>query len=71
MHWELVKLRKSRKITQIEMAELLGVDVRTYSLKENGKHDFKLEEIFIIAKFFGKRIEEIFLPRNIRNTDIL
>lgn len=70
MHWELVKLRKKYKITQKNMAEMLDINVRTYCLKETGKTDFNLEEIYIIAKFFNKRIEEIFLPRNIRNTDI-
>lgn len=71
MHWKLIKLRKSRKISQEDMANMLGINIRTYSLKENGKTDFKLEEIFIIAKFFNKHVEEIFLPRNIRNTDIV
>ncbi|GAA0434665.1 hypothetical protein GCM10008934_25160 [Virgibacillus salarius] len=70
VHWELVKLRKSKKISQEDMAKLLGVNARTYALKERGETDFKLEEIFIIAKYFNKRIEEIFLPRNIRKTDI-
>jgi len=70
MHWELIKLRRTRKINQKKMAELLGITVTTYSNKETGKTDFNLEEIFLIAKHFNKRIEEIFLPRNIRNTDI-
>lgn len=71
MHWELIKLRRTRKISQESMAKLLKINARTYSMKETGKTDFKLEEIFKIARFFDKRIEEIFLPRNIRNTDII
>lgn len=70
MHWELIKLRKSKNITQKEMANLLGIHSDTYYLKESGKNDFKLEEIFKIARFFNKRIDEIFLPNNISNTDI-
>ena len=70
MHWELIKLRLCKGITQKEMASLLDIDPRSYSLKEKGKYDFKLAEIFIIARFFNKRIEEIFLPNNIRKTDI-
>jgi putative transcriptional regulator len=69
MHWELIRLRKINKVSQDEMAKRLGINIRTYSMKENGDTDFKLEEIFTIAKLFDKRIEEIFLPRNIRNTD--
>lgn len=68
-HWELIKLRKINDVSQQELADLLNINVATYSAKENGKSDFKLEEIFMIAKYFNKRIEEIFLPSNIRNTD--
>lgn len=70
MHWELIKLRKNKNITQEEMANILKININTYSSKENGKSDFKLEEIFTIAELFNKRVEEIFLPSNIRNTDI-
>lgn len=69
MHWELIKLRKINKVSQKRMADLLNIHTNTYASKENGDVDFNLEEIFIIAAFFNKRIEEIFLPRNIRNTD--
>lgn len=68
-HWRLVKLRKLHNVNQESMAKLIGVNTRTYALKELGETDFKLEEIFIIARYFDKPIEEIFLPRNIRNTD--
>ncbi|WP_156290742.1 helix-turn-helix transcriptional regulator [Oceanobacillus salinisoli] len=71
MHWELIKLRKEKKINQEQMALLLGIDRSTYSLKESGKYDFKLQEIFIIAKFFNKQIDEIFLPINIEKHDII
>ena len=71
MHWELLKLRKINNISQQEMAALLKINPTTYSMKENGKSDFKLDEIYTIAKFFNKRIEEIFLPTSIRNTDNL
>lgn len=70
VHWELIKLRKENNLNQKHMAKLLGISESTYSTKENGKSDFKLKEIYIIAKFFNKRVEEIFLPRNIRNSDI-
>ncbi|MFD2046047.1 helix-turn-helix transcriptional regulator [Ornithinibacillus salinisoli] len=70
MHWELIKLRKSNKISQGQMAKYLNINPSTYSKKENGHYDFKLEEIYKIARFFNKRIDDIFLPTNIRNTDI-
>jgi len=70
MHWELIKLRKIHGISQRKMAKILGINPATYSDKENGKYDFKLTEIFIIASLFNKRIEEIFFPKNIEKTDI-
>lgn len=39
----IVAARKKKKITQVEMARRLGVDVRTYRKKEGG--NLKLEEL--------------------------
>ncbi len=46
------------------MADLIGVELRTYINKELGVSQFKLNEMFIISRKFGKRIEEIFLFEN-------
>lgn len=70
MHWELIKLRRIHGVSQKKMAKLLNINPATYSDKENGKTDFKLKEIYIIAILFNKKIEEIFLPPNIEKTDI-
>lgn len=69
-HWELIKLRKMNNISQKEMSEKLGIGATTYAQKENGYTDFKLDEIYIIARFFNKNIEDIFLPTNIRLSNI-
>lgn len=52
------------RLTQQDMAELIGVDKRTYVNKEYGVTQFKANEMFLIAQRFGKGIEEIFLPTN-------
>lgn len=70
MHWELIKLRKENGVSKTEIARLLDIkSIETYTKKEDGDVDFKLSEMFTIAKFFGRGIEEIFLPRYIRNPD--
>ncbi len=46
------------------MADLIGVELRTYVNKEKGVSQFKLNEMFIISRKFGKSIEEIFLFEN-------
>ena len=66
-------LRAERKMSQAELAELLGVSRQTINTIENGKYDPSLplafgiakangRLAFGIAKLFNKKIEEIFFP---------
>lgn len=64
MQEKLAALRRYHNLTQKDMADLIGVDVRTYINKEKGVTQFKANEMFIIAKKFQKPIDEIFLPTN-------
>lgn len=64
MQEKLAALRRYHNLTQKDMADLIGVDVRTYINKETGVTQFKANEMFIIAKKFQKPIDEIFLPTN-------
>jgi DNA-binding XRE family transcriptional regulator len=61
---KLISWRRYHGITQKEMADKLGVDVRTYINKEQGVTQFKANEMFLIADILGKEISEIFLPTN-------
>lgn len=60
----LESIRRANKESQENMAKLIGVDVRTYQNKEKGITQFKQNEMFIIARYFNKKIDEIFLPTN-------
>lgn len=60
----LIKTRRGNLETQEDIAKLIGVDVRTYQNKENGTTQFKQNEMFLIARHYKKRIDEIFLPTN-------
>lgn len=64
MQEKLAALRRYHNLTQKDMADLIGVDVRTYINKETGVTQFKANEMFIIAKKFQKPIDDIFLPTN-------
>ena len=64
MQKKLIAWRRFYGITQKEMADKLGVDVRTYINKEQGVTQFKADEMFLIANILGKEISEIFLPTN-------
>lgn len=56
----LESIRRANKESQESIAKLIGVDVRTYQNKEKGITQFKQNEMFLIAKHFNKKIDEIF-----------
>lgn len=55
------ELRKERGISQCEFARAIRVSRQTVSSIETGKYNPSLELAFVIADYFGKTIEEIFL----------
>lgn len=70
MQEKLIRTRKANLETQEKIAKLIGVDVRTYQNKENGATQFKMNEMFIIATHFNKKIDEIFTPTNFGNHEV-
>lgn len=62
--WNLIKLRKDMNLTQEEFARLVMIKISPYRNKEIGKVEFTSREMFRIAKFLGKEIEDIFLDTN-------
>ena len=57
---KLVQIRKETGVNQSDLAKLLGISKNSYSLKEQGKTDFKISEMFKIANHFKKSISDIF-----------
>lgn len=55
------QFRKERGLNQEEFARAIRASRQTVSSIENGKYNPSLELAFIIADFFGKKIEEIFI----------
>lgn len=55
-------LRSERGWSQGELADRLQVSRQTVNAIETGKHDPSLPLAFGIARLFGRRIEDIFLP---------
>lgn len=71
MQTKLIALRKYKGYTQKEVADMLGIDLRTYVNKEHGDSQFKINEMFFIAKKFGMEIGDIFLPTNFMNHEVI
>jgi putative transcriptional regulator len=55
-------LRAERDWSQADLAEKLNVSRQTVNAIETEKYDPSLPLAFLIAKLFGKKIEEIFFP---------
>ena len=57
----LEQLRKSRGIKQEELAEALEVSRQTIGSLENGRYNPSILLALKIAKYFDKRVEDIFI----------
>ncbi len=57
----LEEIRKSRGITQEELANILDVSRQTIGSLENGRYNPSIILAFKIAKFFNLTIEDIFI----------
>jgi putative transcriptional regulator len=55
-------LREERDWSQGELAERLEVSRQTVNALETGKYDPSLPLAFRIARLFGLRIEDVFVP---------
>lgn len=54
------ELRKSRRISQEELAQAVGTTRQTITSIENGKYTASLPLAYKIARYFGRIIEEVF-----------
>lgn len=61
MQNRIQELRKSRKITQSELADAVNVTRQTIISLENGRYNASLILAHKIAQFFDVSIEEIFI----------
>ena len=60
MKTHIRELRKSRKLSQEELAEAVGTTRQTITSIEVGKYTASLPLAYKIAKFFDLTIEEVF-----------
>lgn len=69
--WSLIKLRTEKDLSQEQFAELINISISSYRNKENGNVEFRLSEMFRIARFFGRNVDDIFLdPNSTENADM-
>jgi len=62
-------LRAEQNLSQLALAERLGVSRQAVNAVERGKHDPSLQLAFNIAAQFDHRIENVFFPEKQSNLD--
>ena len=60
MNTRIAELRKTRKMSQEELALAVGVTRQTITSIEGGKYTASLPLAFKIAHYFGMAIEDVF-----------
>ena len=65
----IVKTRKAKKLTQVELAEKLGVTDRAVSNWENGKNMPDYSVLDILCNSLDISINELYYAKNIVNND--
>jgi transcriptional regulator with XRE-family HTH domain len=65
------KIRKSRKITQDKMAEIIGIETTNFSKIETGKNYPTAENLQKIADALNVDVQELFAFEDISNQDII
>lgn len=62
MRNSLAEYRRERGLSQQALADLLGVSRQTVISLEKGRYDPSLPLAFRLARVFGCRIEDLFIP---------
>ena len=53
----LYNLRETKGLTQQEIAEILGVDIKTYNRYEKGLHEIKLGVLLKLATYYNLSLD--------------
>ena len=61
MKTRIAELRKEKKLSQAELADIVGVTRQTITSIETGKYIASLPLAYRIAKYFGLKIEDVFI----------
>ena len=67
-NFKLKTLRAKNSKTQKEIANILGVEVSTYTKKENGQIPFSIKEVSTLKEIFklnAREVVDIFLNNNV------
>lgn len=71
MRYELYKARKEKRMTQAQIAQLVGIDRASYTHIERGTRNPSMDVAQAIAKALGKTVDALFFASDVslRNND--
>ncbi|MCT4237659.1 helix-turn-helix transcriptional regulator [Elizabethkingia anophelis] len=70
LNTKLRKLRNSRKLSQVELAEALQISQTAYNKWESGSTKPSLDNILKLSRFYNIYIEELINESPLRTSDI-
>ena len=63
MQIKLYDARKRAKLSQQEVADILGISRNSYGQKERGDVSFNLEEMFALSNLLNTNLDDLFISR--------
>lgn len=66
MKFTLKELRARKNETQKQTADALGISIQTYNAWEKDISGVAISKVVAVANHFGVKLEEIFLPLNMK-----
>ena len=64
MQIKLYEARKRAKLSQQEVADILGISRNSYGQKERGDVSFNLEEMFALSKLLNTSLDDLFVSQS-------
>ena len=61
MQIKLYQARKEAKLSQQEVADILGISRNSYGQKERGDVSFNLEEMFALSDLLNMSLDDLFI----------
>ena len=70
MQIKLYDARKQAKLSQQEVADVLGISRNSYGQKERGDVPFNLEEMFALSDLLNSSLDDLFISRSKKEVEL-
>ena len=70
MQIKLYDARKQAKLSQQDVADILGISRISYGRKERGDVPFNLEEMFALSGLLNTSLDDLFISRSKKEVEL-